>query len=124
MKVRFGFVSNSSTSSFCLFGVYLEQERFEEMLEKLGYKRADDSYEWYRPKEEDETFYLDDLLDDFGGGVTCGEEEMIALGKTPEEMELDETRRHFEERVKAELKAKLPLLKDEDFGWQEDYYAS
>ena len=35
MKVRIGFVSNSSTSSFCIFG---EEVTFDDLVEKLGIK--------------------------------------------------------------------------------------
>lgn len=50
MKIRSGFVSNSSSSSFCLYGVYLEpfteeeKERLEEL--NLGLELAW-SYEGY-----------------------------------------------------------------------------
>lgn len=34
MKIRNGFVSNSSTSSFCLLGIWMEDEWYEEKIGK------------------------------------------------------------------------------------------
>ena len=50
MKIRQGFVSNSSSSSFCLYGVSLEEDEMKEALIEKGYATEEDLseglYEW------------------------------------------------------------------------------
>jgi hypothetical protein len=36
MKIRSGFVSNSSTSSFCVLGIFLNKEKFLENIKKIS----------------------------------------------------------------------------------------
>jgi hypothetical protein len=43
MKIRQGFVSNSSTTSFCIYGAYLDDS--EELASQLGIEPDDDVYE-------------------------------------------------------------------------------
>lgn len=35
MKIRLGFVSNSSSSSFCIWGVYLDRDKYRELEETI-----------------------------------------------------------------------------------------
>jgi len=48
MKIRNGFVSNSSSSSFCIYGISMEPDEMTEKLQKLGLMGKDDNniYEW------------------------------------------------------------------------------
>ena len=41
MKVRLGFVSNSSTTSFCIYGFSDDQDTIKEKLEKMGHEVGD-----------------------------------------------------------------------------------
>jgi len=44
MKIRTGFVSNSSSSSFCIYGTYINgelKEQIEKNLIKMGYSEQD-----------------------------------------------------------------------------------
>jgi hypothetical protein len=45
MKIRMGFVSNSSSSSFCIYGIFIEKDVFLKIIKK---ESDDDDYEdWY-----------------------------------------------------------------------------
>jgi hypothetical protein len=46
MKIRMGFVSNSSTSSFCIYGVYLSDEEAKNI-------KGTDDYEFWEEKAGD-----------------------------------------------------------------------
>jgi len=50
MKIRQGFVSNSSSSSFCLYGIEIEECEIKEALIEKGYATEEDLseglYEW------------------------------------------------------------------------------
>jgi len=75
MKIRTGFVSNSSSSSFCIFGTY--ENLTSEMIDKL----EDAGFSVYDPWESSCQY----------AGMDC------------DKMEMDETRRQFEDRVTKKL---------------------
>lgn len=45
MKVRNGFVSNSSSSSFAIFGAVIDNEEFKDLMEGLGMEIEDEDYD-------------------------------------------------------------------------------
>ena len=90
MKIRNGFVSNSSTTSFLIYGVMLEDlppvddPDYEDEPGEFWYNKCEDvglnfyNYPWV-----------------FGGSKW--------IGMSFANMELDETRRQFQDRVKEKL---------------------
>ena len=48
MKIRNGFVSNSSSSSFCIFGCYLTNEQYDELYEKFNSNKLDNNIEFFK----------------------------------------------------------------------------
>ncbi len=85
MKVRTGFVSNSSSSSFCICGIYLEDKENQEEL----YEKAEKNglYASYGPNS--------DYSDGFYVGLEIGN------------MKPDETRTQFEQRATEKIKEVL-----------------
>ena len=81
MKIRKGFVSNSSSTSFCIYGIHV-------------YDPADDLY------EEAEELGL------FVRGDQCG--DGLYIGKSWTRIGDDETGKEFKERTEKDLKEIFP----------------
>ena len=94
MKIRTGFVSNSSSSSFCIFGIYADGsgDATREQYDEAGFST-------YNPYD-DGSFYA---------------------GVDFTEMGLDETKRQFQDRVEAKFKA---AGFDDNLSWLEEGWYS
>lgn len=93
MKIRNGFVSNSSSSSFLIYGIYLDTATKEKMTALLGTEKGkyelEDEYCSLPGKEMLETYYPPS-----GTYIGCSWDSM---GN-------DETKRQFMERIDNALK--------------------
>ena len=98
MKVRLGFVSNSSSSSFCLLGIYLP-ENFSE----------DDFYDILDNKAFQTILYIEN-------GIYNYYDQKI-IGVTPDRMKEDETLAQFKERICQEFKKFGLDVKSSELGW-------
>jgi hypothetical protein len=93
MKVRTSFVSNSSSSSFCVFGVVLSKEQ----QEKSGVLRKDKWGDYHLHIEDNVSLdYCDGLGDIY--------EDNMSIGIQPTGMKDQETVLEFKQRVFEELK--------------------
>ena len=103
MKLRLGFVSNSSTTSFCIYGIVLSRD---ELLEKLVDKNLRDLCE----KEED--CDLDKICSLSHSDLThhTGPEGEEYIGKDMSSIKDEETFGEFKNKIKDSLK--LLLNKD------------
>ena len=97
MKIRNGFVSNSSSSSFCILGILIET--------------GDNSYF--------KSFDSKLLVEEYGIETYC---ESSFLGAYPEQMKDDETLAQFKERIIADINVNFPdaSVSAKDLEWYTD----
>ena len=97
MKIRNGFVSNSSSSSFCIYGAGIETNKLESLLNKLDIKLKYDYDEDYR-------YTIDEIAKKIGLRTYGYSDLGYFIGLSLTQMEMDETMRQFQERIDAKLK--------------------
>jgi len=111
MKIRHGFVSNSSSTSFTLYGAWLESE--DEFLELTGKdlhefeKESELSWEFGDPNGYERLEYI--------GLVFAGEFEHCGRS----DMRDDETKEEFMQRVEDALPEGIP---EERVGWHSESF--
>jgi hypothetical protein len=100
MKVRTGYVSNSSSSSFCIFGVNLDEKDAKERMLALA---TDEQ----RKKDIEECGAYEMLYDEkgifFSGGDPNGWKSGIFVGLGWDTIGDDETGGQFKKRVQSRL---------------------
>lgn len=86
MKIRNGFVSNSSSTSFCIMGIIRDRDEFIS-------------------GDPDDNDFIEDLenQDVLDFCDTCGENESYAIGLEMHKMQDDETLLEFKHRVRQAL---------------------
>lgn len=116
MKTRNGFVSNSSSSSFCVYGVSIGDDEIQELGLKYALIEKSDDEEGY---ESIEAYDLQEIAEN--KGLTFGAYDDEAwLGLMPDEIGDDETGKEFKERVKklvAEFLGDDIMKKVCEFDW-------
>lgn len=97
MKIRKGFVSNSSTTSFCIMGVTMSGSEFLEKCRVAHpeFTDVEDVYDMFEKVAQK----LDKSYSFYGAPY----DDIIYLGQDPEEQDEDETKRQFKARVKREM---------------------
>lgn len=98
MKIRNGFVSNSSSSSFLIYGTRITPDMRRVLTDEL---------------------YEDKLVEKFYGGES--EDEYIGLSF--DEIGDDETGLQFKTKIQNEIKSMFPKIANFDFGtYEESWY--
>jgi len=100
MKIRSGWISNSSTTSFCIYGAQLKEEP------SVG----DDQWEYF----EDNT--------PTGFEVEYGFDDEAYMGISWKNIKDDETGAEFKTRIREKIMSKFNYLKEEDFHTFEEAY--
>jgi len=98
MKVRTGFVSNSSSTSFCICGAYFEKEEIIKLCKKRGIEE-----DW---DEGSDLAKLVDLEYEHDEGNYGG-----YIGLSPDKIGDHETGKEFKERIFAGIKKLDPNVK-------------
>jgi hypothetical protein len=107
MKIRLGFVSNSSSSSFLIYGMELDEEELLELASKIN-------------PEIDPEFYDEDILDDVLDVLYEKTDELkldfknvcgisFYIGKSWDEVKDDETGKQFKESVEKILREEFKI---------------
>ena len=110
MKTRIGFVSNSSTSSFTLVGIVVNQSKINK---EFGLKKKDLDKGDYL----DYTDFLEELFDgelEIETGIEEYDDDDYIIGKDIHEMKDNQTLKEFKESI-------LKILVDK--GWKPNKYS-
>ena len=100
MKVRAGFVSNSSSSSFCIYGTSME---LNEIREKIKESNLIPQEKLDRMEEEDEWYELGEILEEKLGLSTYQSEDYFWIGREWSNIDDEETGRQFKEGVEKKI---------------------
>lgn len=119
MKLRKGFVSNSSTSSFMIYGYELNMDEFHELIVKnhadlfkkelaiinKKIKDSDDKMSLEEAIINHELYDIDEKLRENGMPIYMidGETDQVFLGEDTSSMDEDETKRQFKARVEKQV---------------------
>jgi len=107
MKIRSGFVSNSSSSSFCVWGTKIHVDCF------VDKKQQDKNGEWYYGLTED--IYSGSM---FSEPLIAGipeDSEYVYVGLPYEELGDEETGAQFRKRAEQLVLSAVPTLKNTKF---------
>ena len=106
MKVKLDFVTNSSSTSFCAWGIEVELDKLPDKFKKFLYnklKKENQSYDDFCDMLDDclyDLLYVSDL------GLECtisAEDNLLYLGLHPTRMPEDVTLREFKESIIKKL---------------------
>jgi hypothetical protein len=105
MKIRTGFVSNSSTTSFCIYGVELEKSSIREYLKKQLVREYDEAD-------------IDFLISKYSKNLEYNygpESDYVYIGRSFTSIKDDETGAQFKQNIKDEI-AKIFNTENLKFG--------
>jgi len=103
MKIRTGFVSNSSSSSFCIFGVYLDSEEIDDVF---GFEYDTESDD----RKDDERWNKVESLgfdyygpNDYWDGYYIG----VEVSECPDDQTMGDFKKSIIEKINAKAKNQL-----------------
>ena len=107
MKTRNGFVSNSSTTSFCIYGVCIDLDDIREEVRKNFNIKSDDGDVDY--DEDYDEYQYDNVIEDMAekDGLECHSpyhDSTKYIGISWASIKDDETGREFKQRIEDTVK--------------------
>jgi len=96
MKIRTGFVSNSSTSSFCIYGAWLGEDDIKKIARHFDKETSDEEFDDFENYDYEEI-----LCSEFY--ITTPEYCDTAIGQSIHSMKDSETKEEFKMRVQKQL---------------------
>ena len=104
MKVRNGFVSNSSSSSFCIYGVSFDLDEMLEKVRATNFLTEDELKEIEQYQEDDETYEITELIErKLNLSLYRNEDNSVWIGNSWSNVGDDETGREFKNKIETEL---------------------
>jgi hypothetical protein len=106
MKTRNGFVSNSSSTSFLIYGVHLKHEEFNSALKLMGIPEYD----------------FEKLLygDDYRLEIQSSEYDGIYIGVSWDKVGDEQTGKQFKESIAKKIKSIFPNVRCDT--WEKAWY--
>ena len=118
MKIRSGFVSNSSTTSFCIYGIYIyPKDVLESKIQELYEKNKDK--DWCKSIENIRDI-VNDNLSEFTDMPSREYEDCSVIGESPDSMPDDMIVGDWKNKVKKEIATWVGEEKAENAHWITD----
>jgi len=111
MKVKLGFVTNSSSCAYCLWGVVITRDNITEEMKQKAWEEYDRGYNSTRSKPITREYFMEDYdcfnyimekLEDVLEIIYTDDGEKI-VGMSPDKMKDNETLKDFKIRIVDEI---------------------
>lgn len=103
MKVRNGFVSNSSSSSFMMYGTEIDKDEAIRLVGGVLKNEGDEDYDDYCRSEEIENIMYEALKDTDLHFVAPYEYDDVMIGRSWSSVKDDETGAQFKASIQAQI---------------------